>query len=1538
MFSRDTQPLEHDRSRESQTHAHFLLLALSRAAQAIQRAHTAEDFYTVVGKEIQSLGGNVALLLLNEDRQSLSIAYLSYPPELIRKGEQMTGLSMRTYRLPIIPGGIYERTLQGRTAVYTVSSIDTLKESLPKPIQALCSPLATIFNLRQGVLAPLWVGDEALGLLKVDGAFLSHDDLSAMDSFAGQIAAGLYNVRLMQNLKDELAARTQAEEALTHNRNLLLALGRAANQIQLVHEPDEIFRTVGEHIRALGFEITILKFGSEKKSLHYQYTSVPEKIIHTAEKMVGFEAKDFYWQISEESIYGRVIKERRSEYIEDGKTLFKEALPKYLHPFAGKLIELLSTDNGIIAPLYVDDETLGIMLVYGAKRLGQEDVHAVDFFAAQISVCLRNTLLAKQVAQELQERKHVEEALLASKTTFEGIFNNVTETIYIQDENGVFLDVNEGAERMYGYPREYFIGRTPEFLSAPGRNDLVKVAGYVQQAFLGQSAEFEFWGIKKDGTIFPKDVRLTPGMYFGKNVVIAVARDITERKKIEEAVRLAEKRFRALIENAPDGIVLAGEDGKIKYASPSAREMFDYKDEDYTKYDPLNYIHPDDISVVLEGITRIIEDPSYTPTFQYRYKHNNGSYRWVDSTFSNQMAEPGVEAVVINFRDITERKEMETALHESEKYYRALIENAPDGIMVVNQEAKISFESPSVARLLGYKPGELLGKNAFELINPDDLAQIMEIFMNGLDLPGLVHRGEYRLLHSDGDWRYFEIVSHYLMNEPAIMGIIINGRDITERKQIEEAVHRTERRFRALIENAMDGILIVSSERKVEYESPSVPRLLGYGAETLMRPDTLGLIHPDDVDELYEAFRIGLETPGYVHRGEYRLKDVHGEWRYIEIVSQFLMKDSAVEGVIINGRDITERKSAESALRESERRFHSIVSESNDGITLTDETGHILEFNNALEELTGLKRDEVLGMYIWDLMMRLIPQNEITDEMHRRVKEDIQHYLDAGEDPKFSAGIEVSIERTDRTRRFIQVRVFSIRTDKGWRLGSIVRDITEKKQAEEALRQQFNNLRTLYQMTAILGQSSDLEEVFHTALNSLQSTLATDRAAVLLFDPDGVIRFKSWQGLSDAYRKAVEGHSPWKPDDPEPQPILVPDVERDPGVSHLLSALVNEGIGSLGFIPILYQGKLLGKFMIYFNKKHQYHDGEVQLAQTIARHVAFAISRQKADDALRASEKMYRILYEDNPSMYFTADENGLTLSVNKYGVNQLGFAPDELIGKPIVDIFHPDDRESVRLQIELCMSSPEQTVQIEARKIDKNGVVRWVRESACAVRDTHGHLVVLVTCDDVTKRKQAEDELRHANRSLQAAHKDLQKMFEYEQTLARTDALTGLFNRRHFFDIAIREFNAALRYRRQMTIIMFDVDGFKKANDTFGHSLGDDILTRISQVTKSQVREVDILARYGGDEFTVLLPETNADQAYITAERIRQSAEFTGIEAGSSFLSVTLSIGIAEIDLASDRSVEDIIRRADQALYTAKQAGRNHTVVYSAGKPSPAD
>jgi len=1640
------------------SHAHYLLLSLSRAAQAIQQAHTAEDFYIAVGREINQLGGEVTLLLLDEAGTKLSIAYTSYSPKLISRAEKLTGLSLKNYKLPIPPESAYEVALQGESAIFIGASDEIISDILPDALAFFSAQLISLFNLRQGILAPLRVDKKVLGLLKVNGNFLNLDDLPAMESFAGHIAAGLHNVHLMQKLQEELTAHKQTEQALQHNRNLLLALSQAAHAIQLVRMPDDIYKVVGEQIRALGFEATILKFGSDMNSLHYRYTTIPEKVLHTAEKLAGIKAEDFGWAISQDSVYARVLINRKAEYISNGKALFIEALPKFLLPLAEKLVDLVSSHHGILAPLHVDDETFGIMLVFGSDQISEEDVPAVESFSAQVSVSLRNAYLTQRLQRELHERKQA-----------------------------------------------------------------------------------------------------------------------------EAAAQQAEKRFKALIENAPDGITLVGGDGKATYASPSAKEMFGYIGDEYTNENPMDSIHPDDIGAVLATMNDLVGDSSSARTVQYRYRHQDGSYHWVESTFSNQFAEPAVEAIVVNFRDITERKEMERALYESERYYRALIENTADGILVIDGSGVVTYESPSVARLLGYGQDKLIGTSSFNLIHPDDLSEILKTFVDGLNSPGFVHRGEYRLLNAENNWRYFEIVTHYLMDDPAIMGVIINGRDITERKQ------------------------------------------------------------------------------------------------------------------------------SESALKESERKFHGVIDKSADGIALSDEEGRILEFNEAFEQLTGKKRENVLGKFLWELAYELMPDSTKAVDENFTLRNRIQQALKIGATSYFQFTQEVPFQRADGSVLIIQQRIFTIRTDKGCRLGSISRDITEIKKVEEYLTQQNKQLNSLYQITSALSQINAVEDIYAIALDSLCSTLDIKRVSILLFDRDGVMRFKAWRGLSDRYRRAAEGHSPWKPDAVDPQPVLVEDAFNDAELASLYDLFKSEGISALGFIPLVHQNKLLGKFMIYFDAPHHFLETEVRLAQAIASHVAFAIHKSALNEALRTNEEQYRILYEDNPSIYFTTDDKGTILSVNKTGVEQLGYAIDELIGSPLLDIFYPDDREHVLQKMLACINDPEKTVQVEARKQRKDKSILWVREFARAIRNTDGHLVILIVCNNVTEevkaeealvqseaelralfssmkdsvividrngiyqsvaptnpetlyippaevigkglsaffpeeqvqeflkaieyvlatgktviieyqiilaevspwfesrvsplgpdttiwvardvserkkiqsaliqseqayrslfenmpiglyrssihgelldanpsllrmfgyedletmkgkkawefyndpalddkfrqqisengflnryesefirqdgtrfwaedyvravydgkgtplyyegslidvtdrkaaekrlkesekqyrllaeriadvvwvldlvtlefkyisssvqnllghsaeellnkhvstvltpsammaiesitperikrflagdktsvtelyqldhvhkdgsiivvevsstfvmnenatieaigvtrniteRKKAEDDLRLANSSLQIAHKELQQLFEYEQILARTDGLTRLYNRRYFFELAAREFNSAIRYQRPLTLIIFDVDGFKQANDTFGHDFGDRTLVEVSKTANLQVREVDILARYGGDEFTILLPETNVEQAFLIAERIRKAVADVYIDMGGFSTFVTISMGISELSFEpQDQSIEDMIRRADQALYQAKQQGRNKVVIYS--------
>ncbi len=850
----------------------------------------------------------------------------------------------------------------------------------------------------------------------------------------------------------------------------------------------------------------------------------------------------------------------------------------------------------------------------------------MDSFAGQVSVSLRNARLVQQVENELKERKQAEAALRASEAKIHALFDAIPDMMFMLDYEGHFLDYHvANGHSLYVSP-EAFLGKNIRDVM-PSKMVEIYILKSGQAMQSGESQLFEYsLEIRDEHYYFEAHVVAYQG-----DRVLCIVRDVTRRKQAEDAVLQAEMRFKALIEKAPDGIALIGSDGSAQYFSPSARNIFGYDLEEAAKADPLELIHPDDLGSVLSVMNDLIQNPAYAPTIQYRYKHKKGHYHWVESTFSNLLEDPSVQAVVINFRDITERMDIEKALFESERYYRALIENATDGILVVNTDGTIRYESPSVARILGYAANTLIGTSAFNLINPDDLEEITTTFMVGMGKPGVSHRGEYRLLHNNGEWRYLEIVVHYLLDDPVIAGIIINGRDITERKR------------------------------------------------------------------------------------------------------------------------------AETELRESESKFHGVISESADGVILSDESGRIIEFNDAIEQITGQTREEVLGKFLWDFQFQITPTLLRTDEYYTRVKEGVQRVLETGQSAFLHRIMESPFQFSDGSQRFIQQRLFSISTEKGWRLGSISRDITEQKLAVETLHRQYENLNRLYQMTATLSQTMILEEVFNAALDSLQNTLFAERVSILLYDDESVMRFRAWRNLSDTYRKAAEGHSPWKRDEPDPQPVLVPDALADPSLESLRPLFVEEGIGSLGFIPLVHQGRLLGKFMIYFNTPHNFNTEEIQLAETIARHVAFAIFRRQTEEALQASEDRYRILYEDNPSMYFTSDSEGTVLSVNKYVVGKLGYSVQELAGHSLLKVFHPDDHELVQQNFQACLLHMGQAVQMEARKVRKDGTVLWVRESACAVHNVNGKVVVLLTCDDITERKNAKEALDASLAELHALFASMQ-------------------------------------------------------------------------------------------------------------------------------------------------------------------------------------
>lgn len=228
------------------------------------------------------------------------------------------------------------------------------------------------------------------------------------------------------------------------------------------------------------------------------------------------------------------------------------------------------------------------------------------------------------------------------------------------------------------------------------------------------------------------------------------------------------------------------------------------------------------------------------------------------------------------------------------------------------------------------------------------------------------------------------------------------------------------------------------------------------------------------------------------------------------------------------------------------------------------------------------------------------------------------------------------------------------------------------------------------------------------------------------------------------------------------------------------------------------------------------------------------------------------------------------------------------------------------------------------------DGSRKIILNSALPLRDACGEITgAIIVNQDITRRKRAEEQLIQANSALDAANRRLEEALDRERSNARTDDLTRISNRRNFFELGRQVFSAAQRYRLPFSIVLFDVDNFKKLNDAQGHQAGDAALRRVATIARGHLRESDVLARYGGEEFIVALPNTGAHGALAVAENIRVEIAGTHDTEGRDDDRVTVSAGIAEIASEND-TLDSVIRRADCALYMAKDAGRNCSRVFS--------
>jgi len=443
---------------------------------------------------------------------------------------------------------------------------------------------------------------------------------------------------------------------------------------------------------------------------------------------------------------------------------------------------------------------------------GEAEVKTIDNITRIVEIHLyldyenfENTKIFKALLAtiDITERKNDERKKKELEVSYYDIFNNSSDAIYVQDKNGCFLDVNKGVFEMYGYSKDEMIGRTPEFVSADGKNDLEKISEFINEAFNNKPMQFEFWGKRKNGEVFPKLVRVKKGSYLGQDVVIAFALDITEQKKYEQEL----KRWADVFKHSKWGVVVgSGNKQELEIMNPTFAEMHGYTIEELVGKQADILLSPNDKSK-LSGFRKEAHVKGQL-SFESEHIRKDGS---TFPTFSNVSAIKDIEGNVlhriINVQDITELKEAEKIIKQERDQAQQYLDVAGVMLGVLDVNGTITLMNNKGLEILDYKEKELVGKNWFEIVLPKEYVnEVKKVFADTMS--GKLKNVEYYenpIVTKNGDVKTIAFHNTVLRNyDSEIIGVLFSGEDITLQKEALENLKKSKEEMDELAQHLQD--------------------------------------------------------------------------------------------------------------------------------------------------------------------------------------------------------------------------------------------------------------------------------------------------------------------------------------------------------------------------------------------------------------------------------------------------------------------------------------------------------------------------------------------------------------------------------------------------------------------------------------------------------------------------------------------------------------------------------------------------------------
>ncbi|GMV58758.1 MAG: hypothetical protein AMXMBFR72_18620 [Betaproteobacteria bacterium] len=696
-------------------------------------------------------------------------------------------------------------------------------------------------------------------------------------------------------------------------------------------------------------------------------------------------------------------------------------------------------------------------------------------------VCLKPVQIAGRphvlaFTREITERKAALEALAQREEQYREIFNASADALVLWSPELRIVDVNPAFLRVYGFTREQIVGQSyPEHFP---RDYVGARLQLVRRALAGDTCELQTRAHRADGTPFDVELRVIPIRHRGEPHVLAIARDITERRRAEDALRASEARYRLLFETESDAIVLVdAESLRLVDANQAAVEMYGYPREELLTKTAL------DVSTDPESTAASIRNSTGAISIPLRWHRRRDGSVFPVEIKANRLVLGGRKTVVAAIRDITERRDREEALRRSEARLRATVEAAFDCVVGMDAEGRIVEFNAAAERTFGYARDQVIGQPlADRLIPPAQRAAHvagMARYAATGEGPYLGRRIETVAMRADGTEFPVElsIAEAHGAQERIFVGYL---RDITDRKRAEQALRASEEQYRAIFNASADAMVLRDAELRLVDANAAFLARHGVRREDVIGRAEMAFITPGSAPGVERLLREALAG----RSGAVEAQTIAHDGAVLDVeVRAVPMQYRGRPHVLAIGRDITDRKRAEQALRASEEQYRTVFNASADALILWDSQLRRVDVNPAYERIFGWAREEVVGQRFEH---RNVPR-EYADRRLALVRRAL-----AGE----MCHAELESVRKNGERFRAEIHVIPIRYRGEPHVLAIVRDITERRRADEERARLEAQLRQAQKMEAIGQLTGGIAHDFNNILASIMGyvVLAEERA------------------------------------------------------------------------------------------------------------------------------------------------------------------------------------------------------------------------------------------------------------------------------------------------------------------------------------------------------------------------------------------------------------------------------------------------------------